>query len=47
MFNEENTIEQMDLDILSVRVTSKMFAKEHACYGGEYNRNQGDVLHGI
>ena len=47
MFNEENTVEQMVLDTLCDGVTLNMVAEELACYGGEYNRNQGGILHGI
>lgn len=35
MFNEENTIEQMDLDTLHGGVTSNMVAEEFTSYGGE------------
>jgi hypothetical protein len=47
MFNEENTVEQMVLDMLCCGVTSNMVAKELANYGGACNRNQGGLLHGI
>lgn len=47
MFNEENTVKQMVLDMLCGGVTSNMVAKELASYGDACNRNQGGLLHGL
>lgn len=47
MFNEENTVEQMVLDTLCGGVISNMVDEDRACCGGECNRNQGGLLHGI
>ncbi|WP_419589437.1 hypothetical protein [Thiolapillus sp.] len=46
MYNEENTVEQMVLDTLCGSLID-MVAEELAIYGGERNRNQGGLLHGI
>ena len=35
MFNEENTVEQMVIDMLCSGVTTNMVAEERASYGGE------------
>jgi type I restriction enzyme, R subunit len=47
MFNVENTVEQMVLDMLSGGVTSNRVAEAIASYGGACYRNQGGLLHGI